>query len=254
MKFSELIGKKIICLSYAKELGIVFNCNVDRKLKKIGQLITVDREEDEGYIDYRKVCFGADTLFTTYSLADYTASGIAFPFRTAVYDTDGNCLGRVEDFEFDKNVITDLVMGEDEKIPSSNVVVASEDMIIVKGQRKIKPKTVEKKPLLNAKDAFNEYVLSDVNDRESQIVKTKPKVDDRNYSVIQPDTNEESPKKIISGYKFLLGRTVIKHIISGGKMLIPRGKVIDDETVELARKYGKLVELTVSSVKENENA
>lgn len=245
MRFSEFIGRKIICLSFAKELGVVFNCNVDKKLKRINQLITIDKEEDEGYVDFHKINVGADTLFTAYSLADYTPTGMAFPFRAPIFDTDGNRKGRVEDFEFENNRITDLVIGENKLIPTANVVIASEELIIVKGRRKIKARINEQKPLADEKTYFNENTVSPVPLQPQTVNQPEIQV----YNRTETD-EQESPKKIISGYKFLLGRTVIKHIISGGKMIIPRGKVIDDDTVELARKYGKLVELTVSSVKD----
>lgn len=248
MRFSELIGRKIICLSLAKELGIVFNCNVDKKLKRINQLIAVDREEDEGYVDFHKINVGVDTLFTSYSLADYTPCGIAFPFRAPIFDTDGNGLGRVEDFEFENNQITDLVIGDNQTIASSRVVIASEELIIVKGQRKIKARLNETKPLVDEKTYFNETPLPSALPTVSMVIDPKTQVESAE------NEDRESPRKIISGYKFLLGRTVIKHILSGGKMIIPRGKVIDDDTVELARKYGKLVELTVSSVKDKSDS
>lgn len=74
-------------------------------------------------------------------------------------------------------------------------------------------------------------------------------INNANDDVLQPDkSNEISPRTLISGYQFLLGRKVVKNIIQGGTLLIPRDKTIDVDTVELARKFGKLVELTVSSI------
>ena len=57
------------------------------------------------------------------------------------------------------------------------------------------------------------------------------------------------PQRIIGDYGFLLGRTVgddIRNIKN--QIIIPRGTVISDKTVETAGAYGKLVELTFSSI------
>jgi hypothetical protein len=57
------------------------------------------------------------------------------------------------------------------------------------------------------------------------------------------------PQRIIGDYGFLLGRTVgddIRNIKN--QIIIPRGTVISDKTVETSGAYGKLVELTFSSI------
>lgn len=268
MKFSELIGKKVICMSFAKEIGMVFNCTVDKKLKKVNQIIAVDKEEDEGYVDFKKVIIGNDVLFTTNSLADYTANGVPFPFRTPVYNTDGTLIGKIIDFEITGNAIDSLYLSNDLSLPSSEVVVASDEMVVVKGRRKIRIKqTSPKSKLSSIEESFNnvEYNSVDKDTKaKKETTKNEPVVAtikmENSEQIVTPtitqnnekEDNNPALRKLIAGYKFLLGRKVIKHIIAGGKMLIPRGKLIDVETVELARKYGKLVELTVSSVGEME--
>lgn len=296
MKFSILLGKNLISLAHAKDLGTVYNCTVDNKLRRINQIATVDNDENEGFVQNKSINFGEDTLFTVNTLADYEQTGILFPFRARVFDTDGNFLGKVSDFEFEKNQIVEIQLSKEVSVKASEVVVASKDLVIVQGKRKIKAcgntQKREKTPLGTAfneininsdttkENEFNDTKMVDLGTDEDyddfsdevfvasdEVVSQTPDdfqenrpnvsavqarqtvVKETKDNIVQPDlSTEESPRKLISGYQFLLGRKVIKNIIQGGTLLIPKDKTIDAPTVELARKYGKLVELTVSSV------
>lgn len=320
MKFSSLLGKNLISLANAKELGTVYSCTVDNKLRKIHQIATIDNDENEGYIENKYVNVGSDVLYTINALADYEQMGIDFPFRSRVFNTDGKLLGVVADFEFDGNQIIELELTDNERIKTSEVVIASDNLVIVKGERVIRPlsnsKKREKTPISasftevkpyskisqtlsengakkvnNQVSVDNDYsyeeennypatqddsyqtaedIKYELNDNQntnnnaltqSRAKQTDVAIHEENFknetitinktndAIIQPDIIfEESPRKLISGYQFLLGRKVIKNILQGGILLIPRNKTIDVDTVELARKYGKLVELTVSSI------
>lgn len=296
MKFSNLLGKNIINLSHAKELGTVYNCTVDNKLRHISQIATVDNDENEGYIQNRLINFGEDVLYTVNTLADYEQKGILFPFRARVFDTDGKYFGKVSDFEFEKNQILEIQIGKDLSIKTSEIVTASNNLVIVKGKRKVRactPQTKRAKPPIStsftevqansdtqtknddyepkmlelatiedyeeisedslvASDEITQDVVDEHKEtplQESNIKERKTTVNETNDKKVQPDQAiGESPRKLISGYQFLLGRKVIKNIIQGSMLLIPKDKTIDVDTVELARKYGKLVELTVSSI------
>lgn len=300
MKFSNLLGKNLISLAYAKELGTIYSCTVDNKLRHIYQIATVDNDENEGYIQNKTINFGTDVLYTVNTLADYEQKGILFPFRARVFDTDGNFLGKVSDFEFEKNQILEIQLAKDVSIKTSEIVVAGKDLVIVKGNRKVKactnttkrakspvltsftvvqpdegepnknsdnsPKMLKLATFENYEDTFdNSLIASDeitaqpIDEPKDNLISGgkarsgQITVNDTNDSVLQPDrADTESPRKLISGYQFLLGRKVIKNIIQGSTLLIPKDKTIDVDTVELARKYGKLVELTVSSVEKYE--
>jgi len=56
------------------------------------------------------------------------------------------------------------------------------------------------------------------------------------------------PERIIADFAFLLGRVVFKDIYSAaGELIIPKNTVISIETVETARDYSRLYELTVNA-------
>lgn len=257
MRFSEIIGKKIVCLSFGKELGTVYSCTVDKKMRRIHHLSTVDNEEDEGFVDNKRVFHGNDILYTLSSLAEFQSSGIDFPFRCPIYNTDGCYIGRAIDFEFDGNTINKLYFGEDKKLNVDEVVLLSKEMIIVNGNRKLRIKRDKAVKPKELSSAFNQFEIGPETTNESSEVPIRA-LDNTiastpiNTTQNTPAKDNESPLKVISGYGFLLGRAVIKHIFDGGRLIIPKGKIIDEDTVEKARAHGKLVELTVSSVKEKE--
>lgn len=257
MRFSEIIGKKIVCLSLGKELGTVFNCSVDKKMHRILHLATIDKEEDEGFVDNKRIFHGKDILYTLNCLAEFESTGINFPFRSPVYNTDGSYIGRANDFEFEGSIIKKLYIDNDKTIESNEVVLLSSEMIIIKGNRKLRIKREHKTKPKELSTAFNQVDNAQSEIADSIEIQTPTITTETPHSTVIPNPKKqnqsnESPLKVISGYGFLLGRAVIKHIFAGSKLIIPKGKIIDADTVEKARTYGKLVELTVSSVKEKE--
>ena len=57
-----------------------------------------------------------------------------------------------------------------------------------------------------------------------------------------------TPYRIIADYNFLLGRTLADDLVSySGETLARRGERVSVETVEKARRHGKLMDLTLSS-------
>ena len=65
----------------------------------------------------------------------------------------------------------------------------------------------------------------------------------------EPDAH--TPTRIICDYEFLLGRTLGADLNTyGGQLIAPKGSEVTAATVEKARYAGKLVELTLNSVKQ----
>lgn len=65
-----------------------------------------------------------------------------------------------------------------------------------------------------------------------------------------PSHDAHNPTRIICDYDFLLGRTLGADLTTyTGELLAPKGAIITASVVELARAHGKLVDLTLNSVK-----
>ena len=64
------------------------------------------------------------------------------------------------------------------------------------------------------------------------------------------DEDARTPTRVICDYEFLLGRTLGADLTTyTGELIAKQNSVVTDATVEKARKAGKLVELTLNSVK-----
>jgi|GEM_PF-4135323 len=162
MRFSDIVSKRIVCLGKAKELGMVLSITVDDKLRRVKQLITADQDEEDGYLALRYAHFGKDVIFTVNKELDYQKSGITCPIRRDVYDTDGNGYGSLSDIEFDGKEITSLILDDNATLSPLNVVLASEKMIIIKGERQIRPKKVSQTNV-DINNAFNIQNISEDN-------------------------------------------------------------------------------------------
>ncbi len=67
------------------------------------------------------------------------------------------------------------------------------------------------------------------------------------------ERDPHTPTRVICDYEFLLGRTLGADLRTySGELLAPKGIEITGPIVELARAHGKLVELTLSSVKQRQ--
>lgn len=64
------------------------------------------------------------------------------------------------------------------------------------------------------------------------------------------DEDAHTPTRVICDYEFLLGRTLGADLRTyTGEIIAAKGSAVTDETVDRARRAGKLVELTLNSVK-----
>lgn len=254
MKLSEMLSSQVICLAEAKPLGTIISATCDYKMKGIKQVVVADREENEGYLQLRYLNKGDGIYYTLYQAHEYEQRGLRVPFQRNIYNTDGMYIGRLCDVEVEGSEIIALLTSDDKSITAADVVVAGGELVIVKGNKKLRVskgrKKSVKKSIIDIEDAFNTPNLTprnmvEGNSTMGSVVEAKRIIPENN------DTPSSIPMKIISSYAFLLGRKVVKKVLHNGDVLIPEGRIIDTETVELARDNGKLVELTVSSKETN---
>ena len=247
MKLSEIISRKLICISEAKELGVVLNATVDPKMRRVISLVTADEEEEDGYIPTRYAHYGKDVVFTLTKGLDYSKEGISIPLRKEVYDTDGNLLGMLADVEFERSKITSLLLDNETVLEPSSIVNVGKKMTVVAGKRKVRAK-IKAEPKADVLSSFNEMEQEDI---AAETVDSPEESAATSLYEALPHVEEktgETPSKIIYGYGFLLGRKVTKAVMKNGKCIIPKDSTIDEDAVEKAGKEGKLVELTVNSI------
>lgn len=80
------------------------------------------------------------------------------------------------------------------------------------------------------------------------VFKRKPK--EKKVAIVKEQTAIPTDTNIvttISNYGFLIGRILQKNIMVGGNIVLPIGKKIAKQDIDIARKYGKLIDLTIYS-------
>ncbi|MDR3264212.1 MAG: hypothetical protein LBT30_07890 [Clostridiales bacterium] len=248
MLLNEICGKKVINSLNAKYEGVLSGGVVTRDLKEIAafKLSTVAVSEnglrEEKLVYIRPSCISSfkDALVTE-GLAVIERppdeACIDAPLGTPVFNINGLMYGYLIDICFGRSfAVTKLVY--DRPFGIQKIISLSKDVIVAKAALK--------------KSAL---YISDGKKRPPKDIKL-PSFGAAAETPC-PTANGESPsryyakypKKIISDYTFLLGRTVgddIRNIKND--IIIRRGSVITNEIVEKAGSYGKLVELTFASV------
>lgn len=248
MKISEMLSSQVICLAEAKPLGVIITAIADNKLKRIKGVVIADSDDNEGYLSMRYLKKG-EVYYTLYKTPELEQVGINIPFQKDIYNTDGVYIGRLLDIEIEGESITNLLTSDGKSIPANTIVVASGDLVIVKGNNKLRiprnKSTHGNSSKVDIENSFNNYTPSAVDSK----VENEGVISVLEHKAEAPITSRGGAEsvKMISSYAFLLGRRVIKRVIHNGSTLIPEGRIIDIDTVELARNNGKLVELTVSS-------
>ncbi len=219
---SNYLDKKVISIYEAKIVGKVKTAYFDRKMKKVYSL-ALDTLTGEIRIPINKIITSEEALIiknlTALSERDNSLL-IAFPIGASVYTTEGKSRGLVRDISFnDRYEVQELYL-DDGTVSGDEVASMSNNLVILKAENFIKlqaPRT--RKPTVKI-----------------------PK------QIIKKTEQKSTPARIISDYSFLLGRRVLSDLYSTqGELIITENSKISAKTVDTAREYGKLVELTVGS-------
>jgi len=266
----ELIGnylsKPIISIYEASMIGTVISATFDKKMRRVCALLIVsDNEEDEilYYVPINRIITAENalTVKNRNSVRRYEESNIFVkcPINHPVYMTTGEKKGTVRDVSFDEKTfeVIEIIL-DSEKISAEKVASVSNSLMILKGEgfTRLQPPRARrtKKP-----KAENDGV-KDTPDREYiptyQATIMPQEEEEENYeeipaetvTTVKKDERVSIPARIISDYSFLLNRLVLQDVYSTtGELIIPANTRITVQTVETARKHGKLVELTVGS-------
>ncbi len=82
--------------------------------------------------------------------------------------------------------------------------------------------------------------------QDSLVFKRKPKA--KKVVTVQPAPAAD-PNIIttISNYGFLIGRIIQKNIMANGNIILPSGKKITKQDIDIAQKHGKIIDITIYS-------
>lgn len=225
-KLSELISKPVISLFNCEYVGHILNALFDKQRKTLKYLIIYDDINDIEYIVDAKHIVNLSNSAVTIKNTELLQLKQSMELKLLDYENIvmkqafsvlGQAFGVVVDIDITNNLKIDTIyLSNNYKLPLQNIVKIGN--IIISSDKKICLSKYKNKP---------------------QIIKKK------NYSVTLQSLPPKMPTKAIINEDLLLNRTVYNTIYdSNNKAIIKPNTIINNSIINLAKKHGKLKELT----------
>lgn len=236
IKISDLLGKPLISLFDAKAVGFISNVWFDSKLvaAKTAEITSDDDEFPErSYTQIRYMECDGDAAVIK-SLAGVTSlnssvATVSSPINRRAFNQNGKDLGTVRDVILENNRTQKIICEKAEFTPKE-LLSLGDNLCIFNDTGKPIKLARPKVPRPTPKAAETEVNIFSA-------VQT-PRMP-------QSVTVTKTPGVPVKDYSFLMGKPVRTPVLSGGKILIPAGKIVDEQTIELARRENKLVQLAL---------
>ncbi len=247
-RLSELISKKVLNIYLGKLEGLVLDVIFDDKYEKITRLTLVDLDDEEYEVETRAIYSTKDIVTIRNSakitpIISKTEKRTNNPILKDVYSITGEYLGRLTDIEIKDNFAVNSFITEVVTFTPKQIVNVKENIIVDTQNKKVKlshfkPKHTMPRVIKNTDDEKRVTILAP----QIEALETSPST----YTISSTPT----PQRILGTNDFLLGRKADKTIYSlNNDLIIRKDNLITKKHLELARKYGKLAELTIFSKK-----
>lgn len=221
IKLTEIINKPIISISSGVILGAVENAVFNKKLC-LTHLSVFDREKSNAVLIPASRILHAENnavIIKNITISNSTAQ-VNCPLNATVYLYDGSIYDTVNEIILNKDFsLKEIRCAGGKLITYENIISFSKNAVIVcfceetaQQLKKIKP---ARKPRQNAVSTGNNIIDKDI----------------------------LSPRKIVPKFNYLIGRKVTKTVHFGDKVIAPANSIITSKTIDICRKYGKLIAL-----------
>ncbi len=255
LKVSELLGKTLLSLSDAQNVGYVGAVWFDAKLTraKTAEIFSDDDQRPESaYVEMRQMqCDGDAAVIRSQAavLPQNLASAVSpCPINCQSYNQSGKALGKVRDVLLEDNAVAGIVC-ESKTFTPAELLSLSRDMCIfndtgapVKLPKARFHRAAQKKAAKPMPAAIPPIAAPAER-------KARPIEDETNRvaTPTQPQsvTVTRAPGDPVKDYRFLLGKPVHTPVMRGERVLIPAGTQVTEEVIELARRENKLVQLAL---------
>lgn len=276
-RLSAVIGKPVLNIATTCIIGKVTDVYFDENLKKaVYFCIEIFPENKPMLLEYTEaqsildaVVVADDVKLTSIQDADVTAlrtSVMGMP----VYAPNGADKGKIKDIIITlAGKITKLQTTTSEFTPSAIISVGN--VILQKGAVKSKtkktviPRPAEERPVYILNDAKKVLEIEKTILDGSMPIPMPPKQETEKEPVLSNgafemllegsraysyDDDARTPTRVICDYEFLLGRTLGADLCTyTGELIAKQNSIVTDTVVDKARRAGKLVELTLNSIK-----
>lgn len=276
-RLSAVIGKPVLNIATTCIIGKVTDVYFDENLKKaVYFCIEIFPENKPMLLEYTEaqsildaVVVADDVKLTSIQDADITAlrtSVMGMP----VYAPNGADKGKIKDIIITlAGKITKLQTTTSEFTPSAIISVGN--VILQKGAVKSKtkktviPRPAEERPVYILNDAKKVLEIEKTILDGSMPIPMPPKQETEKEPVLSNGAFEmllegsraysynddaRTPTRVICDYEFLLGRTLGADLCTyTGELIAKQNSIVTDTVVDKARRAGKLVELTLNSIK-----
>ncbi|HHU43472.1 MAG: PRC-barrel domain-containing protein [Bacillota bacterium] len=219
MLYSNFHNKEVYTVKKAEYMGQVQGIFIDKETKRPFALMLKNNDK-VFYLPFRRITGNTDkiTVYSSKSVFEYDNEELKDYFlltnEVKAITEDGSDLGCFQDM----TLKGDKLIWFDKPYPSKYIAGANEKIVTINFSLK-----ADRKP--------------------------------KQAPTPSSDTEETSPspyvakEKVVNDYSFLLGRIVIRDIIDKTTgVYIKKGTVINQTTINMARKCGKLVHLALSSL------
>ena len=233
-KISDIISTPVISLFEGEYLGIIYNIMFDYKQKKCNYACILDENDNIPHlIKFRDIYkLGTSCIYiknkTVLDLQSNCEKEIEEnlnPLNLKVFDLDCNYLGTSHDIIIDDNYRIYQILLNNGKtincdeiynIGKSTIIVGKDNISIQKlkpASKKLKIEQTEKKVI----------ILSDF---------------------LKKETTEPQNNKIITDFRFLIGRILSQDVVAvNGELIAKKDAIVTKEIVNKASYFGKLVEI-----------
>ena len=247
-KTSEIISCPVISIFESESMGIIHNLLFDIKLRKCiyAQVIndsegipTIIKTSDLYKIGKDCVLIKNKSHIHLQNNYEKELSQYISPINLKVYNMNGEDMGYCTDIVLnDKFEMDKIILNNNKEIHNKEIfnIGKSAILIDIKKSNLNKFRPVQKIITIQEKDESKVLILSAEKPMEKQ----------------ENDTNQNT--KILTDYRFLVGRILSKDIIAmNGEIIAKKNAIVSKEIVNKASFYGKLIEIARYSNK-NKNA
>lgn len=239
-KISDIISTPVISLYESEYIGIINNIMFDCKSKKIKYACILDEEENipktinsANFYKIGECCIfvkNKNQIELTSNCTMELENSIN-PINLKVYNLECQYIGTSQDIIVDDKLhIQSLILNNGKIIESKEIFNIGKNTIII-GTSNIKLKSL--------KPTVKKIRIKKIEEKKVLMLK----------DYIKKEEIHNQNNKIITDFRFLIGRVIRQDIIAlNGELIAKKDAVITKEIVNKASNYGKLVEIARYSI------